>query len=78
MPDRDGDGVVDSVETVASGLDCPYGMVFREGGVYVALSGQVVRYTYVPGEWAVGSPEVIVDGLPDSGVPTAPLSGAGD
>ena len=67
LPDRDGDGVVDSVETVASGLDCPYGMVFREGALYVALSGQVVRYAYVPGEWAVGSPEVIVDGLPDSG-----------
>ena len=70
--------MVDSVETVASGLDCPYGMVFREGGLYVALSGQVVRYAYVPGEFAVGSPEVIVDGLPDSGVPTASLSGAGD
>ena len=67
LPDRDGDGVVDSVETVASGLDCPYGMVFHGGGLYVALSGQVVRYAYVPGEWAVGSPEVIVDGLPDSG-----------
>lgn len=67
LPDRDGDGVVDSVETVASGLDCPYGMVFREGGLYVALSGEVVRYAYVPGEWAVGSPEVIVDGLPNSG-----------
>ena len=67
LPDRDGDGVVDSVETVASGLDCPYGMVFREGGLYVALSEQVVRYAYVPGEWTVGSPEVIVDGLPESG-----------
>ena len=67
LPDRNGDGVVDSVETVASGLDCPYGMVFHGGGLYVALSGQVVRYAYVPGEWAVGSPEVIVDGLPDSG-----------
>ena len=67
LPDRDGDGVVNSVETVASGLDCPYGMVFHEGGLYVALSGQVVRYAYVPGELAVGSPEVIVDGLPDSG-----------
>ena len=67
LPDRDGDGVVDSVETVASGLDCPYGMVFHGGGLYVALSGQVVRYAYVPGELAVGSPEVIVDGLPDSG-----------
>ena len=67
LPDRDSDGVVDSVETVASGLDCPYGMVFHEGGLYVALSGQVVRYTYVPGELAVGTPEVIVDELPDSG-----------
>ena len=67
LPDRNGDGVVDSVETVASGLDCPYGMVFHEGALYVALSRQVVRYAYVPGELAVRSPEVIVDGLPESG-----------
>ncbi len=67
LPDRNGDGVVDSVETVATGLDCPYGMVFHESALYVALSRQVVRYAYVPGELAVRSPEVIVDGLPESG-----------
>ncbi|MAG36261.1 MAG: sorbosone dehydrogenase [Dehalococcoidia bacterium] len=66
LPDGDRDGVVDSVETVASDLDCPYGMVFRDGSLYVALSRQVVRYAYVPGEFAVRSPEVIVDGLPAS------------
>ncbi len=44
IPDRDGDGRGDAVITVASGLDSPNGVAFRNGSLYVAEIGRVLRY----------------------------------
>ncbi len=69
LPDRDGDGVADSVETFAAeeGLNQPYGIAIRPGWLYVANTDAVVRYPYSPGDLkAKGGPEHLVD-LPGEG-----------
>jgi glucose/arabinose dehydrogenase len=42
--DRDGDGKADEVLTIARGLDMPNGVAFRDGSLYVAEAGRVIRY----------------------------------
>ncbi|MCM2465991.1 PQQ-dependent sugar dehydrogenase [Methanoculleus oceani] len=44
IPDRDGDGRGDEVITIASGLDSPNGVALRNGSLYVAEIGRVLRY----------------------------------
>lgn len=67
LRDLNQDGVADGIEDVATGLTCPYGMVFFEGYLYVAQTTQITRHAYAEGEVAVGPPEVVVDGLPPAG-----------
>lgn len=69
LPDRDRDGVADSVETFAAeaSLNLPSGLAIRPGWVYVANTDSVVRYAYTPGDLkAAGPPERVVD-LPAEG-----------
>lgn len=42
--DRDGDFIGDSVQIVASGLNMPNGVAFRDGALYVAEVNRVLRY----------------------------------
>ena len=42
--DRDGDGTADEVVLVATGLDNPNGVAFRDGALYVAEIGRVRKY----------------------------------
>lgn len=42
--DRDGDGAADEVLTIASGLDQPNGVAFRDGALYVAEIGRILKY----------------------------------
>jgi glucose/arabinose dehydrogenase len=42
--DRDGDGTADEVVVVASGLDMPSGVAFRDGALYVAEVSRVRKY----------------------------------
>jgi glucose/arabinose dehydrogenase len=44
LRDDDHDGAAESVRTVARGLDTPNGVAFREGALYVAEVGRVIRY----------------------------------
>jgi glucose/arabinose dehydrogenase len=44
LPDANGDGVADSVVTVASGLNQPFGIAFRGDTMYVAENRAVVRF----------------------------------
>lgn len=67
LRDLDTDGVADGVVNVATGLTCPYGMVFFEGFLYVAQTTQITRHAYTEGEVAVGRGDVVVDGLPAAG-----------
>lgn len=42
--DRDGDQKADQVYTIASGLQMPSGLAFRDGALYVAEVSRVIRY----------------------------------
>jgi len=72
LPDRNEDGVADTQIDVVTGLDCPYGLAFSDGWLYVAQNRLVVRYPLQPEEptQVNGPGEVVVEDLPDS--PCAP------
>jgi glucose/arabinose dehydrogenase len=59
LPDGDGDGVADSVVTVARGLDGPFGIAFRGDTMYVAEQTSVKRFD--PG---AAAPVTVVPRLP--------------
>ena len=42
--DANGDHVADDVVTIASGLNMPNGVAFRDGNLYVAEVNRVLRY----------------------------------
>jgi len=46
LPDRNKDGISDSIKDVISGLDDPHGIEFFEGKLYVAETGEVASYDY--------------------------------
>jgi glucose/arabinose dehydrogenase len=68
LPDDDGDGRAGRAITVAEGLDLPHGLAFREGALYVAETGRVVRLPYdTATRRATGPPAVVVGDLPPRG-----------
>jgi glucose/arabinose dehydrogenase len=67
LPDRDGDGRADQVVTVADGLASPHGLAFREGALYVAETGKVLRLRYDPAALRASAPAVVVPNLPPGG-----------
>ena len=67
MPDVNEDGISDELVDVITSLDKPHGIAFDEGGrIYVAETGQVVRYDYDGSRLSVSNPEVLFD-LPAGG-----------
>src|SRR5581483_6172806 len=64
VPDRDGDGVADSVVTVHGALNRPHGLAFRDGWLYVANTDGVVRLGGGTGDLARPRQESVVRGLP--------------
>ncbi|WP_309569834.1 PQQ-dependent sugar dehydrogenase [Deinococcus sp.] len=65
--DRDGNGVLDSSQVYAQGLNIPHGVTFHGGFLYVATTDAVLRYPYQPGDvTARAAPEKLVD-LPANG-----------
>lgn len=67
LPDTNGNGEAESHITYASGLDRPHGIAFHGGYLYVAESGQVVRYKYQNGASSAPTPEIIITGIPSTG-----------
>ena len=66
LRDADRDGVAETRETFATGLNRPFGLAFWKGYLYVGNNDSVIRFNYVPGQLAAdGSPEKIAD-LPAS------------
>src|SRR5262249_8246007 len=60
------DGVAETRETFASGLNRPFGLAFWKGYLYVGNNDSVVRFRYRSGQTkAEGAPEKIAD-LPPS------------
>jgi glucose/arabinose dehydrogenase len=65
IPDRDGDGRGDEVIVVASGLDSPNGVAFRNGSLYVAEIGRVLRYDDIEADLEdPPEPAVVSDAFP--------------
>jgi glucose/arabinose dehydrogenase len=46
LPDKNGHGKPDAVVTVAEGLTQPHGLAFKDGQLYVAETGRVLRFHY--------------------------------
>ena len=59
LADRDGDGAAEEQRVVARGLDEPFGLVVRDGYLYVANTGAVVRVALAPDGTAAGPAETV-------------------
>lgn len=69
LRDADGDGVAESVETIATsanGLDLPMGLAFLDGVLYVGNTSDVRRYAYAASGPIGGEGEIVTD-LPGRG-----------
>ena len=67
LPDRNKDGVADSKQVFAEGLNAPHGLAFKGGYLYVANTDAVVRFAYKPGDLkATAGPVKLLD-LPTGG-----------
>ncbi len=64
LPDRDGNGVADRTVVLADGLDRPHGLAYRDGALYVAEHGRVVRLQDRDGDLRADGVEVVVPNLP--------------
>jgi len=63
--DRDGDHRADQVHVLASGLNMPSGVAFRDGALYVAAVNRVLRFPDVARDLArPPKPEVVSDAYP--------------
>lgn len=69
LPDRDGDGKADQIQTVISGLNNPHGIAFRctdTCKLYIAETNQVAAYDYDAKKLIASRKKKIVD-LPSGG-----------
>jgi glucose/arabinose dehydrogenase len=57
--DADGDGVAESQRVAVARLDRPHGLAFRDGWLYIANTGAVVRVRLDPEGVAIGTPEQV-------------------
>ena len=65
LVDRDGDNRVDQVLVVASGLNSPSGIAFRDGALYVGAVNRILRFRDVARDLArPPRPEVVSDAYP--------------
>lgn len=66
--DRDGDYRADEVITIASGLNMPNGVAFRDGDLYVAEIHRVIKFPDIEDHLNdPGEPQVVNDSFPDEG-----------
>lgn len=67
--DRDRDGRADEVLVIASGLYMPNGVAVRDGALYVAEVGQIIRFDSIEHRLRTPPrPVVVLDGLPLEGM----------
>lgn len=65
LVDRDGDKRADEVLTLARGLDMPNGVAFRQGALYVAEVGRILRFDGIESRLRNPPPPAVVrDDLP--------------
>lgn len=63
--DENKDGFADKVYTVASGLNTPNGVAFRDGSLYIATISSILRIKNIEADFThVAAPEVVFDKFP--------------
>jgi len=67
LPDRGGHGKADAVVTVVEGLDRPHGLACKDGQLYVAETGRVLRFRYDQATLKASGRAVVVPTLPRGG-----------
>jgi glucose/arabinose dehydrogenase len=68
LPDRDADGVADSVEVVADGLRAPSSIAFYvDGSLYVGETTRILRLSDPDGDGVFQEQETVIGGLPSGG-----------
>ena len=64
--DTDGDRRADAIDTIATDLHMPNGVAFRDGALYVAEVGRVLRYDAIEDRLDdPPEPRTVIDGLPE-------------
>jgi glucose/arabinose dehydrogenase len=68
LPDRDGDGVADAIEIVATDFRSPNSIVFAaDGSLYVGETTRIVQVLDPDGDGVFQELNVVIDGLPSGG-----------
>jgi glucose/arabinose dehydrogenase len=67
LPDADGDGVADTIQVFASGLDNPHSIVYHEGRWYVGVTTGVMELVDVDGDMVSDQRNFLVETLPVGG-----------
>ena len=66
LTDADGDGVAEQVRVLLRGLNSPNGVAFRDGALYVAEIGRILRYDNIEAQLDAPPERVVVHAdLPD-------------
>jgi glucose/arabinose dehydrogenase len=69
LPDKDGDGVADTVIVAADSLRWANSLVFYKGDMYVADVHQIVKFSDADGDLVYEEREVFVDNIPEKDEP---------
>lgn len=65
LRDADGDGIAETTRLFCSGLRGPHGIAFHGNYLYIANTGNVIRYRYETGQLkSEGKPEIVIPNLP--------------
>lgn len=64
LPDRNGDGRADATEIVASGLNPPHGLEWRDGWLYVAEGDRIERLRDGDGNGSLETRQLVTDNIP--------------
>jgi glucose/arabinose dehydrogenase len=67
LPDRNGDGKADATNLVMDRLHQPHGLAFKDGALYIAETGRVLRFAYDPATMKAAQGRVAVPKLPAEG-----------
>jgi glucose/arabinose dehydrogenase len=67
LPDRNGDGKADATHIVMDRLNQPHGLAFKDGALYIAETGRVLRFEYDPATMKAAQGRVAVPKLPSEG-----------
>jgi glucose/arabinose dehydrogenase len=69
LPDRDNDGVADTVIVAADSLRWANSLAFYKGDMYVADTHQIVKFTDTDGDLVYEKREVFADNIPTASTP---------